>query len=185
MAGDRSESAQAGERYAAALFELAQDGGALDAVAADLDRFDTVLAESEELRALLANPAFAASDKARAITAVAEKAGLSGLASKFLGTLAANRRGSAVGQAITAFRERVAAHRGVLTAEVETARPLTDGELGGVKDALRQALGRDVDVTARVAPEILGGLVVRVGSRMFDSSLRTQIDGLVGAMKGA
>jgi F-type H+-transporting ATPase subunit delta len=182
---DDSRNADVGARYAQALFELAEDASALAQVEADLKTLKLMRDESEDLRKLLASPAFTAEDKSKGLLAVGAAAKLSALTMKFLGLLAANNRASALPAIVTAFERLAAARRGAVAAEVITALPLSAAQLKGVSAALRQALGKDPEVTARVDPSILGGLKVRVGSRLFDASLKSRLDSLKFALKRA
>jgi F-type H+-transporting ATPase subunit delta len=182
---DESISTDVGARYAQALFDLSKDEGKLDAVAADLKSFKAMRAESADLKRLLASPAFAAEDKAKALAAIAEKASFDPLTRKFFGLVAANRRASALPGAVVAFEALLAAERGIVAAEVTTAVKLTSAQEAGLKAALRQALGKDPEIETRVDPEILGGVKVRVGSRLYDASLRSKLDSLRFALKRA
>jgi F-type H+-transporting ATPase subunit delta len=182
---DESKHTDVGARYAQALFDLALDTDALVAVEADLKTLKALQAESLDLRRLIASPGFSAEDKGRALAAVAEKAGVSPLTLKFLGLLAANRRIAALPATIAAFERLAATHRGAIAAEVTSAIKLTDDQARGVAAALRQALGKDPEITTRVDPSILGGLKVRVGSRLFDASLKSRLDSLKFALKRA
>ncbi len=182
---DDSRNADVGARYAQALFELAEQEGALQAVEADLRALKALRDESEDLRKLLSSPAFSAEDKGRALSAIADAAGLSALAKKFLGLLASNSRASALPAVITAFERLAAERRGAVAAEVTTALPLSAAQKESVAAALRQALGKDPELTMRVDPAILGGIRVRVGSRLFDASLKSRLDSLKFALKRA
>jgi F-type H+-transporting ATPase subunit delta len=182
---DESISTDVGARYAQALFDLAKDQGRVAAVEADLKSFKAMRAESADLRLLLASPAFGAEEKGRALAAVAEKAGFDALTRKFIGLVAANRRASHLPAAIAAFEALSAAERGVVAAEVTTAVKLTAAQASGLKAALRQALGKDPEIETRVDPDILGGVKVRVGSRLYDASLRSKLDSLRFALKRA
>jgi F-type H+-transporting ATPase subunit delta len=184
MAGD-PRSSEAAERYASALFDLAQDAKAIDAVARDAEALSSLLSASEDLRRLAESPAFSAEDKQAGLVAIAERASVHTLLRRFLGVLAQNRRARELGPILLAFAALVAEHRGVTTAEVAAARPLTPAQQKALAAALKSVVGRDVEMRVEVKPEILGGLVVQVGSRMFDSSLKTKLDGLKAAMKGA
>jgi F-type H+-transporting ATPase subunit delta len=155
------------------------------AVEADLKSLKAALAESRDLRILLASPAFSAEDKAKGLGAIAVRAGLSPTTRKFLGLLAANGRAGALSAVITAFERLSADARGVIAAQVVTALPLTAAQSKGVAQALRQALGKDPEIETRVDPSILGGIKVRVGSRLFDASLRSKLDSLKFALKRA
>lgn len=187
---DDSKNADVGERYAQALFELAVDAdarqpGAFNAIESDLKTLRSLLAESLDLRRLVVSPAFTAEDKGRALTAVADAAGAHPLTRKFIGLLAANARPSALPAVITAFQALAAGRRGAVAAEVTTALPLSAFQRDGVAAALRQALGKDPEITTRVDPAILGGLKVKVGSRLFDASLKSRLDSLKFALRRA
>jgi F-type H+-transporting ATPase subunit delta len=174
-----------GARYAQALFDLALDADALTAVEADLKSLKSARAESADLRRLMDSPAFSAEDKGKALQAIGEKAKFNPLTLKFLGLLTGNRRADALGQVTDSFTRLSAAHRGVVSAEVVSATKLSAAQEKGVKAALRQSLGKDPEITTRVDPSILGGLKVRVGSRLFDASLRSKLDTLKFALKRA
>lgn len=171
------------ERYATALFELALEGGQLDAVDADLSRFSALLAESDDLTRLVRSPVFSSEDQLRAVTAVLDKAGLTGLVGNFIKVAANNRRLFAVPGMIVGFRRLLARHRGEVTAEVTSAEPLTDAQVSTLKEALRANIGKDVALAATVDPDLIGGLIVKVGSRMIDTSLRSKLNSLKIAMK--
>jgi F-type H+-transporting ATPase subunit delta len=171
-------------RYAAALFELAKDEGQLPQVEADLVVFSTLLDESEDLRRLVRSPVISAEDQAKALTAVLGKAGASGLTTNFFRLIARNRRLFAAADMIKGFRALLARERGEISADVASAHPLSPEQLNALKDVLRVQMGKEVRVATRVDPNLLGGLVVKVGSRMIDSSLRTKLDNLKVAMKG-
>jgi F-type H+-transporting ATPase subunit delta len=170
-------------RYATALFELTREERAIDAVKADLDRFDALLAESPDLTRLVRSPVFSAEQQAKALTAVLEATAISGLAAKFLNVLATNRRLFAVGVIIRDFRKLVAHHKGEVIADVTLAERASDAQLTAIKDALHAVTSRDVQVEVKVEPAIIGGLIVKLGSRMVDSSLRTKLRSLKHAMK--
>lgn len=172
------------DRYATALFDLADERKSLDQVAEDLRRLRAMLAESAELRRLVRSPILSRADQGRAITAVADSAGLTALTRNFLSLVAQNRRLFAVPAMIDAFLARLAARRGEMTAEVVAAQALTSSQLDAVNEQLRKAMGSKVAVEVRVDPALLGGLVVKVGSRMVDASLRSKLHRLQLAMKG-
>ena len=182
---DDSKSTDVGARYAQALFDLAKSGGRVAAVEADLKSFKAMRRESADLRRVLASPAFSAEDKTKAVTAVASAARFSDMTRKFLGLMPKTRRSDAIGAAITAYEALAAAERGVASAEVTTAIKLTQAQETGLKAALRQALGKDPEIETVVDPSILGGLKVRVGSRLYDASLRSKLDSLRFALKRA
>ena len=171
-------------RYATALFELAQESGAVEAVEADLDGFDRLLDESSDLRRLVRSPVFSAEDQIRALDAILTQAGAGALASNFIKLTARNRRLFAIRDMIAAYRSLAAAARGEVTAEVISAEELKPEQVEAIKAELKAAQGRDVKLTERVDPSILGGLVVRIGSRMIDNSIRTKLQNLKLAMKG-
>jgi F-type H+-transporting ATPase subunit delta len=183
-AEDPSVSGVSG-RYATALFELARDEKSIDAVKADLDRFDAMLADSADLQRLVRSPVFSADSQARALAAVLEKAGITGVAANFLRVLTVNRRLFAVSHVIRAFRALVAKFKGEATADVTVAEKLSDKNLDALKTALKSVTGKDVALNVNVDPSIIGGLVVKLGSRMVDSSLRTKLNSIKHAMKEA
>jgi F-type H+-transporting ATPase subunit delta len=182
---DDSKQTDVGARYARALFDLALETGTVDAVEADLKALAAARAESADLRRVMDSPAYSAEDKGKALTAIGQAAGFNRTTLNFIGVVAANRRASALPTITAAFLARSAAHRGVVAAEVTTAVALTEAQAQGVKAALAQALGREPEITTRVDPAILGGLKVKVGSRLFDASLRSKLDSLKFALKRA
>ena len=183
-AQDPSVSGVSG-RYATALFELARDEKSIDAVLADLNNFDALLSDSADLKRLVRSPVFSAEVQMKALDAVLEKAGISGISAKFLKVLTANRRLFAVADVIRAFRALVANFRGEATADVTVAEQLNDRNLDALKAALKSVTGKDVALNVKVDPSIIGGLVVKLGSRMVDSSLRTKLNSIKHAMKEA
>jgi F-type H+-transporting ATPase subunit delta len=182
---DDSKETDVGARYARALFDLARETGTLDAVEADLKALKAARLESADLRRLLESPVYAGEDKGRALAAIAEAAGFDRTTRNFIGVLAANRRAAILPAVIASFQRLAADYRGTVAAEVTTAVALTPEQAQGLKAALALALGKEPEVTARVDPDILGGLKVRVGSRLYDSSLRTKLDSLKFALKRA
>ena len=172
-------------RYASALFELALEGKTIDKVKADLDRFDALVGDSADLARLVRSPVFTADEQAKALTAVLAKAGIAGLTANFILFLASKRRLFAVRQIIAAYRALVARHKGEVTAQVTVAQQLSDSHLSALKDALKAVTKQDVQVDLKVDPAIIGGLVVKLGSRMVDSSLRTKLNSIKFAMKEA
>jgi F-type H+-transporting ATPase subunit delta len=173
------------QRYATALFELALESEAIDSVEADLARFDALLAESPDLRRLVRSPVFTAAEQSDAIAAVLDRAGIGGLAAQFLKVVTANRRLFAVRDIIRAFRLLTADHKGEASADVTVAEPLSDRHLGEIKSVLDAVTGKNVKLDVKLDPAIIGGLVVKLGSRMVDTSLRTKLNALRHAMKGA
>ncbi len=180
------ESAEGGlaKRYAHALFELAQEAGAVDAVSADLASLRRATEVSADLRRLVRSPVFSAEDQAKALKAILDKMGANALTTKFVLLLAQKRRLRVLGQITGAYEHLIAAARGETEAEVTAARALSDAEITEIKSVLKSRLGKEPRLHSKVDPTLLGGLVVKVGSRMIDSSLRTKLDGLRAAMKG-
>ena len=176
---------EAGERYARALFELAEDAGALAAVETDVDALLAALAESAELTRALTSPIHAADGKGKALAALADALKAHDLTKNFLGVLADNRRAGDLKAVLRAFKIIAARRRGSATADVVTADALTQAQLKDLKTALKTALGRDVEIRTEVREELIGGLIVKVGSRMFDSSLKSKLEGLRKTMKEA
>jgi F-type H+-transporting ATPase subunit delta len=173
------------DRYASALFELAREEDALDAVAAELNRFRALLAESDDLLRLVRSPVFGADEQTRAISAVLEKAEIGGLAANLIKVAAANRRLFVVPEMIVGFQRRLAKERGEISASVTSAEPLSAEQIKAVKSALKEAIGKDALLDENVDPTLIGGLIVQVGSRMIDTSLRTKLDAMKYAMKEA
>ena len=171
------------ERYASSLFELALEAGALDTVGADLNRFQAMIDSSDDLKRLVLSPVFSAEDQTKAVVALCEKAGLGGLVANFLKVVAGNRRLFAVSGMISAFRQIAARHRGEITADVKSAHALTPEQENELKAALKSVTGKDVTIAVTVDPSILGGLIVKVGSRQIDTSLRTKLSTLKLALK--
>ncbi|MGY3608691.1 MULTISPECIES: F0F1 ATP synthase subunit delta [unclassified Bradyrhizobium] len=183
-AEDPSVSGVAG-RYATALFDLARDEKSVDAVKSDLDKFNALLNESVDLKRLVRSPVFSAEAQLKALSAVLDKAGISGITAKFLKVLTSNRRLFAVADVIRAYNALVANFKGEATAEVTVAEALNDKNLDALKAALKSVTGKDVALNVKIDPSIIGGLVVKVGSRMVDSSLRTKLNSIKHAMKEA
>ncbi|MDI4234375.1 F0F1 ATP synthase subunit delta [Bradyrhizobium sp. Arg237L] len=183
-AEDPSVSGVAG-RYATALFDLARDEKSVDAVKSDLDKFNALLNESADLKRLVRSPVFSAEAQLKALSAVLDKAGISGITAKFLKVLTSNRRLFAVADVIRAYNALVANFKGEATAEVTVAEALNDKNLDALKTALKSVTGKDVALNVKIDPSIIGGLVVKVGSRMVDSSLRTKLNSIKHAMKEA
>jgi F-type H+-transporting ATPase subunit delta len=171
-------------RYALALFELARDEKQIDTVTASLATLRQAIGDSDDLRALINSPLIGREDQARGIGAVVGSLGLDSLTGNFIGVLAQNRRLPQLPNVIRAFNLLAARHRGEITAEVTSARPLDDNQITEIKQHLRTRMGRDIAVDLSVDPAILGGLVVKIGSQMIDSSIRTKLNTLAHAMKG-
>jgi F-type H+-transporting ATPase subunit delta len=174
-----------GARYAQALFDLAEEQGRVAAVETDLKSLKVMAADSADLRTLLNSPAFTADQKAAGLSAVAQKAKFDGLTQKFVAFVASQRRSNALLSMIAAYQDLAARARGAVSAEVVTAVPMSAAQTKGVAAALRQALGKDPEIATRVDQSILGGIKVRVGSRLFDASLKSRLDSLKFALKRA
>jgi F-type H+-transporting ATPase subunit delta len=171
-------------RYASALFDLASEAGTVTAVESDLDTLEAALAESADLRNLTTNPELGRKAQGSAMEAVATTLGISELTKKFLGVLAENRRLGQLGNVVRAFRAIAAAQRGEVSAEATSAHALTDAQIEQLKAKLTAREGRTVKLTTKVDPSLLGGLVVTVGSKRIDGSIRTRLNSLAQAMKG-
>ena len=180
---DQAVSGVAG-RYARALFDLAKEQKATPEVVRSLKAFEGLIAESADLRRLMHSPVFKAEDQLAAVAALADSAGISGLALNFLKVLGANRRLAAAPAAISAFHALVSAEKGEATAQVVSAEKLSPKQVADLKAALKAASGTDVALTSKIDPTILGGLIVTMGSRMVDNSLLTKLNSLKSAMKG-
>jgi F-type H+-transporting ATPase subunit delta len=183
VASEKAEGGLAG-RYANALFELAGDQKAIDVVSADLASLRRALETSPDLTRLVRSPVFSAADHAKALKAILDKMGVNPLTAKFVLLLAQKRRLFVLLQIVAAYERLVARARGETEAEVTAARALSDAEITELKAMLKSKLGKEPRLHAKIDPTLLGGLVVKVGSRMIDSSLRTKLDGLRAAMKG-
>lgn len=171
------------ERYASSLFELALESNALAEVSTALDNFQALVDESGDLKRLIVSPVFGSDEQLKAISAVLDRAGISGLAGNFIKVAASNRRLFAVPGMIRAFREIYARHRGEVSAEVTSAHALTAAQETELKAALKGVTGKDVAINVAVDPSILGGLIVRLGSRQIDTSLRTKLSTLKLSLK--
>ena len=171
-------------RYASALFDLARDERQIDSVSASLDTVKAALTESPDLKALTTSPLVNRDGATRAVAATADSLGLDPLTRRFLGVLATNGRLSQLEAVIRTFARLAAQHRGETTAEVTSAFPLNDDQVAALKAKLKASGGNDVTIDAKVDPSILGGIVVRLGSRMIDASIKTKLNNLALAMKG-
>jgi F-type H+-transporting ATPase subunit delta len=172
------------DRYARALFEIAEGEGRLDEVAGDLARIDESIGVSEDLRRLVRSPVIPAADKRRAMEALLERMETLELTRKFVGVVADNRRLPALSAICDSYRRRLAVQRGEVTAQVISARELSDSQRKAIGDSLQTTLGKRVTVEEQVDPGIIGGLIVRVGSRMIDGSIASKLQRLRFAMKG-
>jgi F-type H+-transporting ATPase subunit delta len=171
-------------RYAMALYELADEAKALDTVAADLAALKGQITQSDDLRRLVTSPLIPRAQQAKAMLALVEKAGLSDITRRFVGTVARNRRLAALVDIINGFTGLLAAHRGEIAAEVTSAKALSSAQADALGNALRAAIGKKVSVQLNVDPKLLGGLKVKVGSRLIDASIASKLQRLQLAMKG-
>jgi F-type H+-transporting ATPase subunit delta len=183
VAGEANHVTGVAGRYASALFDLAKESGTVEAVESDFGRFEALLNDSPDLDRLVRSPAFTSEQQLAAVDAVLRRAGIGGLAGNFIKLAASNRRLFAIRGMIAAFRALSAAARGETTAQVTVAEPLTPRQESALKAALHEVTGKDVRIEAKVDPAILGGLIVQIGSRMVDSSLKTRLNGIKHAMK--
>ena len=170
-------------RYASALFDLAANANALDSIGEELASVGRMIDESDDLRRLVRSPVFSAEEQGAALAKILDSAGIKGLTANFIGLVARNRRLFALRDMIRGFQGLLAAHRGEVTADVVTAHPLDYAQTAALKDAIKASVGKDIQIATRVDPALLGGLVVKVGSRMIDTSLRTKLNSLKIAMK--
>lgn len=185
MASESTGISGLADRYAAALFELADERRVLDAVAGDLRALRTMLHDSADLARLVRSPVLSRGAQGKAIAALGERAGLSQLTRDFLAVVARNRRLFAAPAMIEAYLAKLAERRGEITAEVTAAQPLSEAQNAALGEQLRRAVGRRVSVDLRVDPSLIGGMVVKVGSRMVDASLRSRLQRLRLALRGA
>ncbi|RDJ20842.1 F0F1 ATP synthase subunit delta [Bosea caraganae] len=170
-------------RYATALFELASEANAIDAVSADLNSFSAMIAESADLKRLVTSPAFSAEEQVAAVKALLAAAGISGIAGNFIGFVASKRRLFALPGMISGYRNLVAEAKGIVSAQVTVAEEPSAKRLDEIRATLKAVAGKDVDVAIKVDPAIIGGLVVKMGSRMVDASLKTKLNSIRLAMK--
>ena len=183
MASDETMTASVAGRYASALFDLAKETNSVASVEADLGTFDALLSSSEDLRYLVRSPVISAADQGKALAALLAKAGVSGTTANFIALAAKNRRLFVIPEMIANFRSLAAKARGEVTAEVTSAHPLTEAQTVALKETLRSTAGNNVVLAAKVDPAIIGGLIVKIGSRMIDSSIKTKLDNLSVALK--
>jgi F-type H+-transporting ATPase subunit delta len=184
VATDEPILAGVAARYAAALFDLAQEQNAVAQVESDLAKFQQLYDESADLQRLVRSPVIAADDQSRALAAVLGKADVGPLTLNFFKLAARNRRLFAVPDMVRAYRALAAKARGEVLAEVTTAHPLTDAQVEELNNTLKASVGKTVTLASKVDPSLLGGLVVKLGSRMVDSSLKTKLAGLRLSLKG-
>lgn len=171
------------ERYASALFDLAKEGKALKALEADVDALDAALAASDDLRGLIASPVYSRDAMGGAIGAVATKMGLDALTANTLALMAAKRRLFVLPQMIAGLRARLADEKGEVTAEVTSAKALTKAQSDALAKTLKERFGKTVKLNAAVDDSLIGGLVVKVGSKMIDTSIRSKLAALQNTMK--
>lgn len=183
--GQESEASEAAERYARAAFELAKDANGLDALESDFAKFGQAWRDNEDLRAAARSPLIDPHEKARALVAVAEKLGVSELGRNLIGVAATNRRARELPGIFSSFRTLLARHRGSRQVEIVSAKPLSDAEKKSITDQLGATLGMKVDADTRVDENLIGGFVVRVGSRQFDASIKSKLDALRLSLKTA
>ena len=172
-------------RYALALYELAHDQGQVDDVAKNLDAFDALYRESDDLRRLVRSPAYSAAEQTAAVGALLDRAGISGLAANFIKLTAANRRLFALPGMIRAYREKVRESKGIIRAEVRVAEKPSDAVIEEIKASLRDVAKSEIDLDLHIDPSLIGGIVVKMGSRMVDASLRTKLNSIRLAMREA
>ncbi|NBB65712.1 F0F1 ATP synthase subunit delta [Pseudomonas sp. ODNR1LW] len=182
---DDFRTTEVGDRYAQALFDLALETGRLDAVRADIVSLKTAWTESADLRRLATSPVISADDQVKGLTAIAAKAKFEPNTVNFLGLLAQNGRARDLAAVIAGFERLYAKHAGIVAAEVVSAQPLDAKQLAAIKTQLNKSLGKAPELTTRVDPAILGGLKVKVGSKLFDASLKTKLDQMKFALKRA
>ncbi|MBI1209511.1 MAG: F0F1 ATP synthase subunit delta [Azospirillum sp.] len=183
MAAKGSGLHELAARYAGGLFELAGESKALDQTAQDLNDIKQIMAESDDLRRLVRSPTLSRAEQSTAMAALLDKVGASDLVKRFIGLVAANRRLYLLEPMIDAFMAELARRRGVVTAQVQSAQPLQEPQAAALNAALKASFGTELKIDLTVNPALLGGLVVKIGSQMIDSSLRTKIDKLQHAMK--
>ncbi|MCC6887931.1 MAG: F0F1 ATP synthase subunit delta [Hyphomicrobiales bacterium] len=185
MTGEDATVSGVAGRYATALFELARDANVVDAVKGDLDAFASMVDSNPDLNRLVRSPVFTSEEQAKALDALLGRAGITGIAANFLKVVAANRRLFSVREMVRNYNALAARHKGEIRAEVTAADKLSAARLAEIKSALSSATGKDVQVDVTVDPSIIGGLIVKLGSRMVDSSLRTKLNAIRFAMKEA
>lgn len=178
MSSARNVSSEVGRRYANALIELAKDAKNLDKVEQDLQALKAMIEGSADLAGAIRSPLIDQSAMGRAIEAISAKAGFQPITQNFLGVLVKNRRLSALNEIIAAFAHALAGRRGELTVDVQVAQDLTPAQKKDLQAALSKSMGKEVTVRATVEPSILGGMIVTVGSRMIDDSVRRKLEKL-------
>ena len=176
---------EAPKRYAQALLELAEGSKSLKAVEKDVKTLKSLFAKSDDLTHMTDSPVIAIDDKVSALVAIAKKAKVTSLTAQFIGTVAKNRRAADIPAMLASFEDMVARRKGSQVAKVTSAQKLTAAQLTSLKTNLKKSLGRPVDVETSVDPDLLGGFIVRIGSRLYDSSLKTKLEDLKIALKEA
>jgi|TARA_B110000438_G_C15791798_1_gene641025 F-type H+-transporting ATPase subunit delta len=171
-------------RYATAIFQLANADNQLDKVAKDFLRLDGMIRSSKDLERLIHSPIMSRKDQGRALTEILNKAGMCELTQSFVGTIAENRRLYLISEMITSYNTLLADHLGEATAEIVTAMTLTDKQIKQISISLKKAIGSNVAIKAKVDESVLGGLIIKIGSKMVDGSLRTKLQQLRFSMKG-
>ena len=172
-------------RYASALFEVAEEARAVDAVGADLDTFERLIQESPDLARLVRNPIFTAEEQERAVTAILSRVGVGGLTANFIRLVASKRRLFALPDMIRAYRRLVSDAKGIVQAQVVLAERPSDGVMNDIKAALREVAKADIDLDVRIDPSLIGGMIVKIGSRMVDASVRTKLNSIRLSLKEA
>ncbi|MEM6663738.1 MAG: F0F1 ATP synthase subunit delta [Pseudomonadota bacterium] len=185
MTASTSLTSGAAGRYSTALFELAKEAGVLETAEADLTAMATALDESADLDSLIRNPMYTREQQGEAMAAICAKMGASDLVQNVIGLMAAKRRLFALPEMITGFQALMADHRGEITADVTAAMPMSDAQTGALAEQIKSVMGRDVKLNVTVDESIIGGLVVKVGSKMIDSSIRSRLNSLRNVMKEA
>jgi F-type H+-transporting ATPase subunit delta len=184
---DVSESASIStgiaSRYATAIFELARDGGALSALDADIEALSGALTDSEDFRSLIRSPIYSREEQGQAVSALADKMGLSDILKNTLGLMAAKRRLFVLPQLVAELSRLMAEEKGEVTAEVASATALSDAQVSKLSETLKARVGKDVKIKSTVDESLIGGLVVKVGSRMIDTSIRSKLAALQNTMK--
>ncbi len=172
-------------RYASALFDVAREAGAVDVVGSELDQFERLIQESPDLARLIRNPIFTAEEQERAIAAILSRAGTGGLTANFVRLVASKRRLFALPDMIRAYRRLVSDAKGIVQAQVVLAERPSDGVMNDIRAALRDVAKADVDLDVRIDPSLIGGMIVKIGSRMVDASVRTKLNSIRLSLKEA
>ena len=186
MAGTTTSSIdEAAQRYAAAVFDLALDTGEVDAVETGLTALAKTIEGSSELKAALASPLYKTEEKAAVLDDLAGKLGVPDLARRFIGVVALNRRSADIVGMSKAFAERAARHRGASRVTARVAKPMTADQTLELESSISKSLGRNVSIDVEVDPSLIGGLQLKMGSRLIDASIKTKLNALTNLMKGA